>query len=121
GTYLPNVGWVRTIFHRPIEGKMKNCTVTKTKSGKYYVSIQCELEIEAPTYHGQIMGIDLGLKNFAIVSDGEEIENPHYLRKAERKLKWMQRHLSHKKQGSKRHGQKQEVVQINSRCRLERI
>jgi len=100
GTYLPKVGWVRTIFHRPIEGKMKNCTVTKTKSGKYYVSIQCELEIEAPTYHGQIMGIDLGLKNFAIVSDGEEIENPHYLRKAERKLKWMQRHLSHKKQGS---------------------
>ena len=46
------------------------------------------------------MGIDLGLKNFAIVSDGEEIENPCYLRKAERKLKWMQRHLSHKKQGS---------------------
>jgi transposase len=44
--YLPKVGWVKTLFHQPIEGEMKNCTVSKTKSGRYFVSLQCEVEAD---------------------------------------------------------------------------
>lgn len=99
-TYLPKVGWVRTIFHRPIEGKMKNCTVTKTTSGKYYISIQCEIEIDAPEQLPTEVGIDLGLKDFAIFSTGEKIEPQQHYRKAEKRLKRLQRRLSKKKLGS---------------------
>ena len=50
---------------------MKNCTVSKTKSGRYFVSIQCEMEIEDPTPKIEAMGIDLGLTTFASLSNGE--------------------------------------------------
>jgi len=99
-TYLPKVGWVRTVFHRPIEGEMKNLTVSKTKSGKYFISIQCEVEIEEPAYIGGQVGIDLGLVDFMTTSEGECVPAPHHLRKAERKLKRLQRQLCRKKKGS---------------------
>jgi putative transposase len=99
-TYLPKVGWVRTIFHRPIEGKMKNCTVTKTTSGQYYISIQCEIEIDVPERLPNEVGIDLGLKDFAILSTGQKIESQQHYRKAEKRLKRLQKRLSKKKLGS---------------------
>ena len=49
-SYLPKVGKVRAVCHRPIEGTMKNLTVTKTKSGKYFISIQCEVESVSYTH-----------------------------------------------------------------------
>ncbi len=98
--YLPKVGWVKAIVHRPIEGEMKNATVTKTKSGRYFVSIQCETEIDDPDYQGEAVGIDLGLTHFAILSTGEKIDNPRHLRKAEAKLAKGQRKLSRKIKGS---------------------
>lgn len=100
-TYLPKVGWVRTVYHRPLEGEMRNCTVTKTKSGQYYISIQCELGIDDPEPRNGEVGIDLGLKTFATLSDGTTIEYPKYLRRAERRLKIRQRRLSRKQRGSK--------------------
>ncbi len=99
-TYLPKVGWVRTIFHRPIEGKMKNLTVSKTKSGKYFISIQCVVEIDEPAYAGGQIGVDLGLIDFITTSEGETVSAPKYLRKAECKLNRLQRQLSRKKKGS---------------------
>lgn len=98
--YLPKVGWVKAIFHRPIEGKMKNCTVSKTKSGKYFVSIQCEVEIAELQSNGERVGIDLGLNDFVTLSTGEKVQPPKYLRKAERRLKIRQRRLSRKQKGS---------------------
>lgn len=98
--YLPKVGWVKVIQHRTIEGKMKNCTVSKTKSGKYFVSIQCERNVPEPQYTGDTVGVDLGLSHFAITSKGEKIENPRHLRKSEKRLKRLQRTLSRKKRGS---------------------
>lgn len=59
--YLPKVGWVKAIIHRPIEGDMKNATVTKTKSGRYFVSIQCEIEIDKPIFDGPAIGVRLML------------------------------------------------------------
>lgn len=106
--YLPKVGWVKAIIHRPIEGDMKNATVTKTKSGRYFVSIQCELEIDEPVYQGEAIGIDLGLTHFAILSTGQKIDNPRWFRKAEARLVKAQRKLSRKNKGSS-NWQKQRV------------
>jgi putative transposase len=86
---------------------MKSCTVTKTKSGKYFISIQCEVRRPAPEFGDKPpVGIDVGLRRFATLSqplpDGRKaIEHPKYLRKAEKKLKRLQRCLSRRKQGSK--------------------
>ncbi|GIK38122.1 MAG: transposase [Chloroflexota bacterium] len=98
---LPKVGAIRAVFHRPIEGEMKSCTVLRTKTGQYFISIQCELEIEDPVQKPGMVGIDLGLKQFAVLSSGEQIDHPQYLRKAERRLKRLQRSLSRTQKGSK--------------------
>ena len=99
--YLPKVGWVKSVFHRPIEGEMRSCTVSKTRSGKYDISIQCEQEIAAPKYEGDEIGIDLGLIDFITASNGQRVPAPHYLRKAEGKLRRWQRRLSRRQKGSK--------------------
>jgi putative transposase len=120
--YLPKVGWVKAVFHRPIEGEMKNVTVSRTKSGKYFVSIQCEVEIDEPAYKSKKVGIDLGLVDFATLFDspllnsneqdcgehghpirGRTIPNPRHLRKAEQRLRRLQRRLSRCQKGSKGH------------------
>ncbi|MCQ3980625.1 MAG: transposase [Anaerolineae bacterium] len=107
---LPKVGPVRAVFHRPVEGKMRSCTVSKNKSGQYFVSIQCELEIEEPIQKPGTVGIDLGLKQFAVLSTGEQIEHPGYLRKSERRLKRLQRALSRTQKGS--HGQEKARLRL---------
>ncbi len=99
--YLPKVGWVKTVFHREIEGVMKNCTVSKTKSGRYFVSVQCELEVPDPTPKMEAVGIDLGLTTFAALSTGEKIDKPKHLYRSQRRLKIRQRRLSRKVKGSK--------------------
>ncbi len=101
--YLPKVGWVKVIRHRRIEGTMKNATVSRTKTGKFFVSIQCEIEHDTPEQKQGSAGIDLGLKDFATISDGtrtEKIACPKHLRKAENLLKIRQRRLSRKVKGS---------------------
>lgn len=101
--YLPKVGWVKAIFHRRIEGTTKNCTVSKTKSGKYFVSIQCEVEVPNTEPKPEAIGIDLGLTTFATLSNGEKVVKPKYLHRAERRLKIRQRRLSRKAKGSNGH------------------
>ncbi|MCI0713509.1 MAG: transposase [Chloroflexi bacterium] len=98
--YLPKVGWVKAVFHRPLAGTPKNVTVTKTKSGNYFVSVQCEMKNDSRPHGRGEIGIDLGLKHFAVLSSGEKIEHPQVLRKAEQKLKRLQRQLSRKQKGS---------------------
>lgn len=97
---LPKVGSIRAVFHRPLEGKMRSCTISKTKSGQYFVSILCQVEIEEPVQKPGTVGIDLGLKHFAVLSSNEKIEHPQYLRKSERRLKRLQRNLSRTHKGS---------------------
>jgi putative transposase len=99
-TYLPKVGWVKTVFHRPLVGTQKSVTVSKTKTGKYFVSVLCEWEIAIPENHNPPIGIDLGLNHFAILSNGERVDSPKYLRKAEKQLARAQRRLSRKQRGS---------------------
>ncbi len=97
---IPKVGYVKIMQHRRIEGTPKNMTVSKSKSGKFFVSIQCEVDMTPSPAIGPEVGIDLGLKTFVTLSDGRTIDPPKHLRKAERRLKRLQRRLSRKRKGS---------------------
>jgi putative transposase len=99
--YLPKVGHVRLILHRPLEGVMKNVTVSKTRCGKYFVSIQVEVEIAEPVFAGGAVGLDLGLREFVTLSSGEKFAPPQYYRKAQKKRRRLARQLSRKKPGSR--------------------
>jgi len=98
--YLPKVGWVKVVLHRPLEGKAKSATVSKTKSGEYYVSVLCEIGATVQPNGKPPVGVDLGLTHFATLSTGEKVEHPKYLRQAERRLKKLQRSLSRKQKDS---------------------
>lgn len=102
--YLPKVGWVKAILHRKIEGQMKNATVSKTKTGKFFVSIQCEVEHDQPAQKPTKVGIDLGLTTFATFSTGDKVEKPKHFYASERRLKIRQRRLSRKIKGSNSRG-----------------
>ena len=98
---LPKLKWVKAKVHREFVGIIKSATISHTPSGKYFVSILVDTEnVQLPKLETKV-GIDLGLKYFAITSDGEVFDNPKWLRKQEHKLKKAQRNLSRKKKGSK--------------------
>lgn len=100
---LPKVGLVKIRQHRKIKesGVIKSATISQTPNGKYYVSILVEQEDKKylPKTNKNV-GIDLGIKDFAITSDGQKIENPKYLAKSEKKIAKLQRQLSRKSKGS---------------------
>lgn len=82
---------------------IKSATLSKTKSGKYFLSILVELPQEEMIKFGHTnkqVGVDLGVKDFVITSDGEVFENKHFLIKEEMKLKRLQKQLSNKVKGS---------------------
>ena len=103
--YLPKLKWVNIRIDRIFDGKIKSATVKQTPTGKYFVSIlvdeniinkkQKEIDFETS------VGIDLGIKDFAILSNGTKIGNPKFLRLKEKRLKVLQRRLSRKQKGSK--------------------
>ena len=99
---LPKIGLVRIKKHRDFKGVIKSVTVSQTPSGKYYISVlvNCE-EQEKFSKSNHEIGIDLGIKEFCITSDGEMIENPKHFRKSENRLKKLQKDLSRCKRGSK--------------------
>ena len=98
---LPKIGLVKVKKHREFDGLIKSVTVSKVPSGKYFVSVlvDCDNEKEIKQSNNMI-GIDLGIKEFAITSDGEMIENPKFLRKSEDTLRKLQKDLSRTKKGS---------------------
>jgi putative transposase len=92
---------INIILHREIKGTIKSATISVTPTGKYFVSIlvdtNTEIPTKAPITESTTIGIDLGIKNFSITSDGEVFENPKNLRKAQSKLKYVQRKYSKNK------------------------
>ena len=91
---LPKVGWVKLKLHRQPKGVIKSATISKTATGKYFISILCEEEIIPLPKTNSNLGIDLGLENFAILSTGEKIENPRFLVSLSKKLAREQKILS---------------------------
>ena len=107
---LSKIGAVRIFLHRPTEGKIKTCTIVR-KNDKYYACFSCEVEPKEMPITGKAVGIDVGIKEFCVTSDGEMFESPKTYRKAERKLKQFQRSVSRKKKGSK--NRKKAVKQLS--------
>ena len=97
---LPKIGMVKTKNKLVPKGRILNATVSQEPSGKYFVSLCCtDAEIEPFDKTGDVVGIDLGIKEFCITSDGEMIPNPKYLKKSLDKLAKLQRGLSRKSKG----------------------
>ena len=96
---------IKARFHRKFEGLVKTSVITRTSTGKYYISILVEVnEVDAapnPISENKAVGIDLGIKTFAVLSDGTEIQNHKYLKRSIKKVKRLQRFLSKKAKGSK--------------------
>ncbi|GIN97945.1 transposase [Siminovitchia terrae] len=95
---LPKLGLVRFAKSRDIEGRILNATVRRNPSGKYFVSVLVETEVHELPKTGSSIGVDVGLKNFAILSNGTEYENPKWFRKLEEKLAKAQRILSRRQE-----------------------
>jgi putative transposase len=89
---------INIVLHRPINGKIKQATISRTPTGKYFVSILCEtgepIKPKIVVKESTTVGIDLGIKTYLVLSDGKEFDNPKYLRKAQSKLKYVQRKYS---------------------------
>lgn len=115
---------IKCRVHREIKGKIGKVTISKTPSGKYFVSVFTEEDYTTPFKKtNKSVGLDLGLKDLVVTSDGETINNNRYTRKYENKLAIAQRHLSRKKKGSKGfENQRLKVARLHERisnCRAD--
>lgn len=100
---LPKLGKVKCRISKPVEGRVLSATVSQTPSGKYFVALCCtDVDMEPLPSTGAVVGIDMGLKAFAITSDGVEYPNHKYLSNSQKKLAKLQRQLSRKTKGSSR-------------------
>lgn len=117
---IPKIGEIKAVFHRAVTGKIKTVTISKTSTDKYFASILCEVEgTDFKQSGNKIIGIDLGLKDFAIVHDGEnatKYANPKHLYRHQKNLARKQKKLSRKTKGSKsRERFKKIVAKIHER------
>ena len=98
---LPKLGIVKIKNNLPIQGRILSATISQVPSGKYFVSICCDnVNIKPFDKTGLVIGIDLGIKDFAVTSDRVKIPNPKYLKQSLSKLAKLQRDLSRKTRGS---------------------
>jgi putative transposase len=107
--------------HRQFLGIIKSVTISKTPTGKYYVSILVEEEIQLLPKVDKKIGIDLGLKEFAVFSDGTKVENPKWLRRTEKRIKKLQRDLSRKQKCSKNYEKnRQKLAKLHEKITNQR-
>lgn len=100
---LPKLGRVKCRVSKEVKGRILSATVSQNPSGKNFVSLCCtDVEVEPIPQTGVVIGADMGLKAFAITSDGTEYPNPRYLAKNQKKLARLQRQLSRKPKASNR-------------------
>jgi putative transposase len=110
------------ILHRTFSGTIKQCTISKTSTNEYFVSILVETTHTATPKTGKSIGIDLGLKDFAITSDGYKYKNNRYTKRYQTKLKKAQQHLSRKKKGSNSYQeQKLKVARLHKKITNSRL
>jgi putative transposase len=93
GIHLSKIGTIKAVLHRPVEGVVKTCTVRRD-GDKWYVTFGCEVEAQTLPPSSEEIGIDVGLKTFAALSNGEFIANPRFYRKEEKALAKAERNAS---------------------------
>lgn len=112
---------IKIVQHREFDGEIKSCTITKTPTNNYYISILVEEEIKQLPKTDTKIGIDLGIKEFAITSNGDIYENPKWLRKSEKQLTKLQKDLSRKQKGSRnRNKARLKVAKLHERITNQR-
>ena len=90
---------------------MKSVTISRTSAGRYFASILCEVEIKPKRKkRGRVIGLDLGIKHFSVISDGERIDSPQHFRKSETKLAKLQR--KHSRKQNRSHGREKATVKV---------
>lgn len=109
---LEKIGFVPVVLDRvvPLDADYRSVTVSKTPTGKYFVSILVKINVNCLPLTGKSVGIDLGLKDLFILSNGDVVSNPRWFRKNQTKLAKAQRHLSRKKKGSSRYNKQRVKV-----------
>jgi putative transposase len=98
---LQHIGSVRIVFHRPLEGMVKTCTIHR-QVDSWYACFSCEVDPKVVPATDMVVGVDLGVESFAVTSDERFFPSNKSYRKAEKKLKKQQRELSRKQPGSNR-------------------
>ena len=103
--FIPVIKWVRFRNYKNLNlskiTKIRNLTIKRTNTGKYFVSVCCDVEVQEYGHTGSCIGLDLGVKDLIITSNGEKFENKKLFSKYEKKINHLQRILSKKKKGSK--------------------
>lgn len=120
GLKLSKIGTIKIKMHRNIQGITKTCTI-KRETDRWYACFSIEYESVKKPIPDKSVGIDMGIKSFAVLSNSEVIDNPKYLRKAEKKLQSKQRQLSKKKKGSyNRKRARVKVAKLHCKVRNQR-
>ena len=122
GLRLSKIGTVPVILHRPVEGKVKTCTLLRSSTGKWWVTLSCEDVPEMVLPSNPLpVGIDVGIKTFASLSDGTAIENPKFLKRSAKRLAQAQRKLALQEKGSSERARiKKVVAKIHERIAFKR-
>ncbi len=128
---LPKLGYVRLAKSREVEGRILSATVRRNPSGKFFVSILVETDVQPLKKTESSIGIDLGIKDFAVFSDGHKMDNHTFTAKMEKKLRREQRKLSRRALNAKNNGmnlldaknyqkQKRRVARLHERVMNQR-
>ena len=112
---------IKIKYHREFTGVIKSCTISKTPSNKYFISILVDTENKTLPKVDKKIGVDVELKEFAICSDGYRVANPKYLRKSEKRLIKLQKDLSRKqKGGNNRYKARLKVAKLHEKITNQR-
>jgi putative transposase len=120
--YLPKIGNVRMRLSRPLEGKVKTCTVKGDTCGDWFAVFTCEVGTKPLASTGQSIGIDVGLSQIVTTSNGEKLEAPKHFTKAEKALRKARRRLARRKKGShRREKARQLVARLHRKIQRQRL
>lgn len=121
---IPKVKQIKIAYSRQYEGRIVSATLSRDTDNKYYISLCCvNIEQQVIEQTGAVVGIDLGIKEFATTSDNEVINNPKFYRKYEQRLIKAQRKLSKRKKGS--NNRNKQILKVNkwhkkiTNCRID--
>jgi putative transposase len=107
---LSKIGVIKVILHRPIEGRIKTLTIRRDAVGNWYACFACEVPIKPLPISELSIGIDVGLENFATLSNGEKVANPHFFRKDEKALAIAQRRLHQSERSTQERAKQRKIL-----------
>ena len=102
---IPKIGRIKTVFDRTPDGNFKSVTISMSSSGKFFASVLCEQNVDDPKLKPvdpkTTMGLDVGIKTFAVCSDGKRFEQPQTIKRSRSRIEFLSRQLSKKQKGGK--------------------